>query len=56
MHQHNQPTHHPPVSLLRYSSLVTGRRAKLIIALCWLLSFGIGLTPMLGWNNGELTF
>ncbi|XP_061554576.1 adenosine A2a receptor b [Phycodurus eques] len=37
---------------LRYNSLVTGQRAKGIIALCWLLSVGIGLTPMLGWNKG----
>ncbi|XP_038590525.1 adenosine A2a receptor b [Micropterus salmoides] len=37
---------------LRYNSLVTGERAKGIIALCWVLSVGIGLTPMLGWNKG----
>ncbi|XP_061822451.1 adenosine receptor A2b-like [Nerophis lumbriciformis] len=37
---------------LRYNSLVTGQRAKVIIALCWLLSVAIGLTPMLGWNKG----
>ncbi|XP_013859360.1 adenosine A2a receptor b [Austrofundulus limnaeus] len=37
---------------LRYNSLVTGQRAKCIIALCWILSFGIGLTPMFGWNTG----
>ncbi|XP_077441536.1 adenosine A2a receptor b [Vanacampus margaritifer] len=37
---------------LRYTSLVTGQRAKGVIALCWLLSVGIGLTPMLGWNKG----
>ncbi|XP_040012566.1 adenosine A2a receptor b [Xiphias gladius] len=37
---------------LRYSSLVTGQRAKGIIALCWVLSVGIGLTPILGWNRG----
>ncbi|XP_041667759.1 adenosine A2a receptor b [Cheilinus undulatus] len=37
---------------LRYNSLVTGTRAKAIIALCWFLSVGIGLTPMLGWNRG----
>ncbi|KAK2888420.1 adenosine A2a receptor b isoform X1 [Channa argus] len=37
---------------LRYNSLVTGQRAKGIIALCWVLSMGIGLTPMLGWNTG----
>nr|XP_019937130.1 PREDICTED: adenosine receptor A2b-like [Paralichthys olivaceus] len=36
---------------LRYNSLVTGQRAKGIITLCWVLSVGIGLTPMLGWNS-----
>ncbi|KAF4098755.1 adenosine A2a receptor b [Onychostoma macrolepis] len=36
---------------LRYNSLVTGRRAKGIIAVCWILSVVIGLTPMLGWNR-----
>lgn len=36
---------------LRYNGLVTGSRAKGIIAICWVLSFAIGLTPMLGWNN-----
>lgn len=36
---------------LRYNGLVTGMRAKGIIAICWVLSFAIGLTPMLGWNN-----
>ncbi|XP_026899916.1 adenosine receptor A2a isoform X2 [Leopardus geoffroyi] len=35
----------------RYNGLVTGTRAKGIIAVCWVLSFAIGLTPMLGWNN-----
>ncbi|XP_006901488.1 PREDICTED: adenosine receptor A2a [Elephantulus edwardii] len=36
---------------LRYNGLVTGTRAKGIIAVCWVLSFVIGLTPMLGWNK-----
>ncbi|XP_023259175.1 adenosine receptor A2a-like [Seriola lalandi dorsalis] len=40
---------------LRYNSLVTGQRAKGIIALCWVFSAGIGLTPMLGWNRGWST-
>ncbi|KAK1788398.1 hypothetical protein P4O66_016828, partial [Electrophorus voltai] len=35
---------------LRYNSLVTSQRAKAIIAVCWILSVVIGLTPMLGWN------
>ncbi|XP_024154416.1 adenosine receptor A2b [Oryzias melastigma] len=37
---------------LRYNSLVTGQRAKGIIAFCWVLSVAIGLTPMFGWNTG----
>ncbi|XP_034548913.1 adenosine A2a receptor a [Notolabrus celidotus] len=36
---------------LRYNSLVTGERAQGIIAICWVLSIIIGLTPMMGWNN-----
>ncbi|KAG7480570.1 hypothetical protein MATL_G00057590 [Megalops atlanticus] len=36
---------------LRYNSLVTGPRARGIIAICWVLSVVIGLTPMLGWNK-----
>ncbi|XP_046901697.1 adenosine A2a receptor b [Hypomesus transpacificus] len=42
-------------SPLRYNSLVTGKRAKGIIAVCWILSAGIGLTPMMGWNKGLTT-
>ncbi|KAM8961132.1 adenosine receptor A2a [Pelodytes ibericus] len=36
---------------LRYNSLVTNQRANVIIAVCWVLSFIIGLTPMLGWHT-----
>ncbi|XP_037679573.1 adenosine receptor A2a [Choloepus didactylus] len=36
---------------LRYNGLVTGARAKGVIAVCWVLSFAIGLTPMLGWSS-----
>ncbi|XP_019366763.1 PREDICTED: adenosine receptor A2b [Gavialis gangeticus] len=36
---------------LRYKSLVTGKRARGIIAVLWLLSFAIGLIPLMGWNN-----
>uniref|UniRef100_UPI0037E89DFD adenosine A2a receptor a n=1 Tax=Semicossyphus pulcher TaxID=241346 RepID=UPI0037E89DFD len=36
---------------LRYNSLVTGERARGIIAICWVFSIIIGLTPMMGWNN-----
>lgn len=39
------------VSLSRYNSLVTGQRAQGIIAICWVLSIIIGLTPMMGWNK-----
>ncbi|XP_030919025.1 adenosine receptor A2a isoform X3 [Geospiza fortis] len=35
----------------RYNGLVTGSRAKGVIAICWVLSFIIGLTPMLGWHK-----
>lgn len=38
---------------LRYNSLVTGKRARGIIAICWLLSIIIGLTPMMGWHRPE---
>ncbi|XP_026176807.1 adenosine A2a receptor a [Mastacembelus armatus] len=36
---------------LRYNSLVTGERARGIIAICWVLSIVIGLTPMMGWHK-----
>ncbi|XP_043910446.1 adenosine receptor A2b [Protopterus annectens] len=36
---------------LRYKSLVTGKRARGVIAIFWILSFVIGLTPLLGWNT-----
>ncbi|XP_066465827.1 adenosine receptor A2a [Tiliqua scincoides] len=39
---------------LRYNALVTSSRAKGIIAICWVLSFIIGLTPMLGWHKYPL--
>lgn len=39
------------VSLSRYNSLVTGQRAQGIIAICWVLSIIIGLTPMMGWHK-----
>uniref|UniRef100_A0A8D2LFK7 Adenosine receptor A2 n=1 Tax=Varanus komodoensis TaxID=61221 RepID=A0A8D2LFK7_VARKO len=38
---------------LRYKSLVTGKRAQGLIAVLWILSFGIGLTPLMGWNRWE---
>lgn len=39
------------VSPSRYNGLVTGERARGIIAICWVLSIGIGLTPMMGWHQ-----
>ncbi|XP_037663809.1 adenosine receptor A2b [Choloepus didactylus] len=38
---------------LRYKSLVTGTRARCVIAALWVLAFGIGLTPFLGWNSRD---
>ncbi|KAM6931432.1 adenosine A2a receptor a [Xenentodon cancila] len=40
---------------LRYNSLVTGQRARGIIAICWALSIIIGLTPMMGWHKALKT-
>lgn len=37
--------------LCRYKSLVTGKRARGLITILWILSFGIGLTPLMGWNK-----
>uniref|UniRef100_A0A8C6YBK7 Adenosine receptor A2 n=1 Tax=Naja naja TaxID=35670 RepID=A0A8C6YBK7_NAJNA len=39
---------------LRYNALVTSSHAKGVIAICWFLSFIIGLTPMLGWHRNPL--
>ncbi|KAF3813616.1 hypothetical protein GH733_018769 [Mirounga leonina] len=41
------------VLLDRYKSLVTGTRARRVIAALWVLAFGIGLTPFLGWNGKD---
>ncbi|XP_026986931.1 adenosine receptor A2b [Sagmatias obliquidens] len=38
---------------LRYRSLVTGARARGVIAVLWVLALGIGLTPFLGWNSKD---
>ncbi|XP_026306496.1 adenosine receptor A2b, partial [Piliocolobus tephrosceles] len=40
-------------TLARYKSLVTGTRARGVIAVLWVLAFGIGLTPFLGWNSKD---
>ncbi|XP_055432401.1 adenosine receptor A2b isoform X3 [Bubalus kerabau] len=39
---------------VRYKSLVTGARARGVIAALWVLAFGIGLTPFLGWNDRKI--
>nr|XP_033777722.1 adenosine receptor A2b [Geotrypetes seraphini] len=38
---------------LRYKSLVTGKRARTTITIFWILSFLIGLTPLMGWNGQD---
>lgn len=43
------------VSLYRYKELVTGKRAREIIAILWILSFIIGLIPFVGWNRKDLS-
>ncbi|XP_054899480.1 LOW QUALITY PROTEIN: adenosine receptor A2b [Poeciliopsis prolifica] len=35
---------------LRYKELMTGKTARKIIAILWILSFVIGLIPFFGWN------
>ncbi|KAK7165165.1 hypothetical protein R3I94_003515 [Phoxinus phoxinus] len=40
---------------LRYKELVTGKRAREIIAILWILSFIIGLIPFVGWNRKDLS-
>lgn len=39
------------MTLLRYSTIVTQRRAYVAVCLCWILSVLTGLVPMIGWNN-----
>ncbi|XP_032472085.1 adenosine receptor A2b isoform X2 [Phocoena sinus] len=41
------------VAVDRYKSLVTGARARGVIAVLWVLALGIGLTPFLGWNSKD---
>uniref|UniRef100_A0AAF6YR56 Adenosine A2b receptor n=1 Tax=Bos taurus TaxID=9913 RepID=A0AAF6YR56_BOVIN len=45
---------HLYLPLSRYKSLVTGARARGVIAALWVLAFGIGLTPFLGWNDRKI--
>ncbi|KAM7005632.1 adenosine receptor A1-like [Tautogolabrus adspersus] len=39
---------------IRYSTIVTERRAYAAVCLCWILSFLTGLVPMIGWNNHDV--
>ncbi|XP_017268191.1 adenosine receptor A2b [Kryptolebias marmoratus] len=39
---------------LRYKELMTGKTAREIIAILWILSFVIGLIPFFGWNSKYL--
>ncbi|XP_072302699.1 adenosine receptor A2b [Eucyclogobius newberryi] len=39
---------------LRYKELMTGKTAREIIAILWILSFVIGLIPFLGWNQKHM--
>lgn len=38
------------VFLCRYKELMTGKTAREIVAILWILSFVIGLIPFFGWN------
>ncbi|CAL1573844.1 unnamed protein product [Knipowitschia caucasica] len=39
---------------LRYKELMTGKAAREIIAILWILSFVIGLIPFFGWNRKHI--
>ncbi|KAM9393313.1 adenosine A2a receptor a isoform 1-T2 [Pholidichthys leucotaenia] len=39
---------------LRYNSLVTTQRARGVIAICWIFSIIIGLTPFVGWYKPSM--
>lgn len=43
--------HFSSITLLRYNTIVTLRRAYVAVCLCWILSFITGLVPMIGWNR-----
>lgn len=36
---------------IRYMSIMTKRKARFLIALCWILSFIICFPPLIGWNE-----
>lgn len=40
---------------LRYKELMTGKTAREIISILWILSFVIGLIPFFGWNNKHMS-
>ena len=40
---------------MRYSSIITSRKGKLLIAGVWLVSFLICLPPLIGWNDRQQT-
>ncbi|XP_002734583.1 adenosine receptor A1-like [Saccoglossus kowalevskii] len=40
------------ISPLEYRSMLTGRRALVVILITWFLAFFIGLVPVMGWNLG----
>ncbi|CAL8336129.1 unnamed protein product [Merluccius merluccius] len=40
---------------MSYKQVVTPRRVGMAVVLCWLVSFIVGLTPMLGWNRQQPT-
>ncbi|PWA28747.1 hypothetical protein CCH79_00014829, partial [Gambusia affinis] len=39
----------------RYKAIVTQRRTLLAMSVCWILSFLLGFTPLLGWHNLSAT-
>ena len=36
---------------VRYRSIMTSKRAKMIIAFVWILSFIVSFPPLVGWND-----
>jgi len=38
---------------IRYASLMSPARAKLLIVVVWILSFVICFPPLIGWNGGH---
>ncbi|KAK5620275.1 Adenosine receptor A2b [Crenichthys baileyi] len=48
--EHTQAITPPPLCPTVYKELMTGKTARKIIAILWILSFVIGLIPFFGWN------